>query len=132
MWLYHSVCVNDTANRPYDEADVDMVSNRRVVETKGSNISQSVWAQVGTTGGLHPGSFVGQRDSNSRALDAQYTDPRAEIEAITADYVNDPSAVFEASDGTANYAGVNWASLLADDARYRSLLIADRRPIHGT
>ena len=26
MWLYHSVCVNDTANRPYDEADVDMVS----------------------------------------------------------------------------------------------------------
>ena len=57
-------------------------------------------------------------------LDNEYPDPRAEIEAITSDYVNDLGAVFGVSDGTANYAGVNWASLLADDPRYRSLLIA--------
>ena len=57
-------------------------------------------------------------------LDNGYPDPRPEIEAITAQYVDNPDAVFEASDGTANYAGVNWASLLADDTRYRSLLIA--------
>ena len=57
-------------------------------------------------------------------LDCDYPDPRADIEAITAEYADNPEAVFVASDGTANYAGVNWASLLADDARYRSLLIA--------
>ena len=57
-------------------------------------------------------------------LDNGYPDPRPEIKAITAQYVDNPDTVFEASDGTANYAGVNWASLLTDDARYRSLLIA--------
>ena len=58
------------------------------------------------------------------ALDCEYPDPRAEIEAVTAEYVDNPDAVFAASDGTANFAGVNWASSLADDARYRWLLIA--------
>ena len=38
--------------------------------------------------------------------------------------MDNPDAVFAPSDGTANYAGVNWASLLADDGRYRTLLIA--------
>ena len=57
-------------------------------------------------------------------LDPEYPNPRSEIEAITTEYVDNPDAVFAPSDGTANYAGVNWASLLADDARYRSLLIA--------
>ena len=57
-----------------------------------------------------------------------YPDPRAQIEAITAEYVDNPDAVFDAKDGTANYAGMNWAFLLADDPRYRSLMIstADR------
>lgn len=61
-------------------------------------------------------------------LDSEYPDPRDQIETITAEYVNASDEVFDASDGTANYAGVNWASLLADDPRYRSLLIitADR------
>ena len=61
-------------------------------------------------------------------LDSEYPDPRAQIETITAEYVDTPDEVFDASDGTANYAGVNWASLLAYDTRYRSLLIttADR------
>lgn len=57
-------------------------------------------------------------------LDSEYPDPRAEIKELTSEYVNDLGAVFTASDGTANYAGVNWASILADDPRYRSLLIA--------
>lgn len=57
-------------------------------------------------------------------LDSEYPDPRAQIDTITAEYVDAPDEVFDASDGTANYAGVNWASLLADDSRYRSLLIA--------
>ena len=61
-------------------------------------------------------------------LDETYPDPRADIEAITAKYVDNPDKVFEASDGTANYAGVNWAALMANDAKYRHLLIstADR------
>ena len=57
-------------------------------------------------------------------LDETYPDPRAEIRDITAEYVDDPDNVFDASDGTANYAGVNWASMLADDARYRNLMLA--------
>ena len=57
-------------------------------------------------------------------LDSEYQDPRPEIKSITAEYVDNPDTVFAASDGTANYAGVNWASLLAEDPRYRSLLIA--------
>ena len=57
-------------------------------------------------------------------LDETYPNPRADIEAITSGYVDRPDAIFDASDGTANYAGVNWASLLSDDARYESLLIA--------
>ena len=57
-------------------------------------------------------------------LDAAYPDPRAKIRDITAEYVDDPGNVFDASDGTANYAGVNWASMLADDARYRNLMLA--------
>ena len=62
------------------------------------------------------------------ALDTCYPDPRAEIESITAEYIDTPDSIFDASDGTANYAGVNWASHLSDDSRYRSLLIetADR------
>ena len=61
-------------------------------------------------------------------LDHSYPDPRAEIEQITSEYVENPDGVFDASDGTANYAGVNWASMMADDPRYRHLLIstADR------
>ena len=61
-------------------------------------------------------------------LDNSYPDPRAEIMRITSKYAENPDGVFEASDGTANYAGVNWASILADDPRYRHLLIttADR------
>ena len=58
------------------------------------------------------------------ALDDSYPDPRAEIEQITSEYVENLDGIFDASDGTANYAGVNWASLMADDARYRHLLIA--------
>lgn len=57
-------------------------------------------------------------------LDDSYPDPRAEIEQITAEYVQSPDGVFDSSDGTANYAGVNWASMMADDPRYRHLLIA--------
>ena len=57
-------------------------------------------------------------------IDREYPDPRAEIETITAEYVDNPDAVFDISDGTANYAGINWASLLADAPRYRLLLIA--------
>lgn len=57
-------------------------------------------------------------------LDDSYPDPRAEIEQITSEYVENPDGVFDESDGTANYAGVNWASLMADDPQYRQLLIA--------
>ena len=57
-------------------------------------------------------------------LDDTYPDPRPEIEQIIADYVENPDGVFDAGDGTANFAGVNWASLMADDPRYRNLLIA--------
>ncbi|MYA60305.1 MAG: hypothetical protein F4X40_07100 [Chloroflexi bacterium] len=61
-------------------------------------------------------------------LDHSYPDPREEITRITSEYVENPDNAFDASDGTANYAGVNWASLMGDDARYRHLLIttADR------
>ena len=61
-------------------------------------------------------------------LDSGYPNPRREIESITAEYADDPDSTFGDTDGTANYAGVNWASHLADDSRYRSLLIqtADR------
>ena len=58
------------------------------------------------------------------ALDDGYTDPRSDIESITAEYINNPGSIFDYTDGTANYAGVNWASLMADDPRCRSLLIA--------
>ncbi len=60
--------------------------------------------------------------------DGSYPDPRAEIEEITQPYVDSQDAIFGEEDGTANYAGVNWASLLADDERYRSLMVstADR------
>ena len=57
-------------------------------------------------------------------LDDSYPDPRAEIEQITSEYVQNPDDVFDSSDGTANYAGVNWASMMADDPGYRHLLIA--------
>ena len=123
MWLYHSVCVNDTANRPYDKADVDMVSIAESSKQKARILARAYGHKLERPVVYTQGVSLTAR-LQLAALDAQYTDPRAEIEAITADYVNDPSAVFEASDGTANYAGVNWASLLADDARYRSLLIA--------
>ena len=61
-------------------------------------------------------------------LDEAYPNPRAEIEEITSEYARNPDGIFNASDGTANYAGVNWASMMADDTRYRHLLIstADR------
>ena len=61
-------------------------------------------------------------------VDSGYPGPRAEIETITAEYADDPDSTFADTDGTANYAGINWASHLADDSRYRSLLIqtADR------
>ena len=61
-------------------------------------------------------------------LDDTYPDPRADIEAITAEYVDNTDKIFDANDGTANYAGVNWASLMANDAKYRHLLVstADR------
>ncbi len=57
-------------------------------------------------------------------LDDSYPDPLADIERITSEYVNNPYGIFDASDGTANYAGVNWASMMAGDSRYRNLLIA--------
>ena len=57
-------------------------------------------------------------------LDNEYPDPRAEIEAITAEYVDNSGNIFDANDGTANYAGVNWASLMADDAKYRHVLVS--------
>ncbi len=58
------------------------------------------------------------------SLDDVYPNPRNDIEAIVREHIDAPEAVFDASDGTANYAGVNWASLMADDARCRALLIA--------
>ena len=123
MWLYHSVCVNDTANCRYDEAKVDMVSIAESAKLKARTLA-------GVYGHLLERQVVYTQGVSLTArlqlaeLDAEYPDPRAEIEAITAEYVDNPDAVFAPSDGTANYAGVNWASLLADDARYRSLLIA--------
>ncbi len=57
------------------------------------------------------------------ALDDGYANPRSDIESITAEYLNDPGVIFDDTDGTANYAGVNWASLMADDPRCRSLLV---------
>ncbi len=57
-------------------------------------------------------------------VDDSYPDPRAEIEQITSEYVENPDGTFDAEDGTANYAGVNWASMMADDPCYRNLLIA--------
>ncbi len=57
-------------------------------------------------------------------MDDAYPDPRTDIEALTAEYVDNPESIFDDTDGTANYAGVNWASLMVDDPRYRSLLIA--------
>ncbi len=61
-------------------------------------------------------------------LDATYANPRRDIEAVTKEYADDPDNVFDGGDGTANYAGVNWTSMMADDPRYRNLLIstADR------
>jgi rhamnogalacturonyl hydrolase YesR len=57
-------------------------------------------------------------------LDDAYPNPRQDIEGLTAEYVDDPGSIFDREDGTANYAGISWASLLADDSRYKSLLIA--------
>lgn len=52
-------------------------------------------------------------------------DPSDDIAALVADYTSDPSAIFTASDGTANYAGICWADELAnatDDDLYLDLL----------
>ena len=57
-------------------------------------------------------------------IDDSYPDPRDEIEQITSEYVENADGIFDANDGTANYAGINWASMIADDPRYRHLLIA--------
>ena len=61
-------------------------------------------------------------------LDPSYADPTSEIEAIVAPYVDYPDEVFTDTDGTANYAGVNWASEMGWDPRYADLLVsvADR------
>ena len=61
-------------------------------------------------------------------LDDEYPNPHNNIEGLTADYVENPNSLFDATDGTANYAGVNWASLMGDDQRYTPLLTvtADR------
>ena len=61
-------------------------------------------------------------------LDDEYPDPSDEISAIVAPYLSDPDAVFDASDGTANYAGINWASELLHLKGAKDLLVrtADR------
>ena len=61
-------------------------------------------------------------------LDANYPNPRGEVTSITQQYADNPNHVFDEGDGTANYAGINWASQMADDPRYRNLLVstADR------
>ncbi len=123
MWLYHSVCVNDTANRRYDKADVDMASVAESANQKARTLA-GVYGHVLKRPVVYTQGVALTARLQLAELDNEYPDPRPDIEAITAQYVNNPDAVFEASDGTANYAGVNWASSLADDARYRSLLIA--------
>ena len=61
-------------------------------------------------------------------IDAGYPCPADEITAIVADYLADPDAAFSASDGTANFAGINWASELLHVGGARELLVrtADR------
>ena len=61
-------------------------------------------------------------------LDPSYPDPTDEISAIVAPYLADPDAAFSASDGTANFAGINWASELLHVEGAESLLVrtADR------
>ena len=61
-------------------------------------------------------------------LDDEYPDPSDEIAAIVAPYLAEPDAVFDASDGTANYAGINWASELLHVPGAKELLVrtADR------
>ena len=61
-------------------------------------------------------------------IDAGCPCPADEITAIVADYLADPDATFSASDGTANFAGINWASELlhVDGARELLVRTADR------
>ena len=61
-------------------------------------------------------------------LDPQYPDPTDEIAGIVAPYLSAPDDVFTDTDGTANYAGINWASELTgvDSAKALLLATADR------
>ena len=61
-------------------------------------------------------------------IDPDYPNPTDHIANIVAPYTSDSSAVFSDSDGTANYAGINWASELRGDNGATDLLLstADR------
>ena len=61
-------------------------------------------------------------------IDPGYADPTDQIAKIIAPYTANTSAVFSDSDGTANYAGINWASELRGVNGATGLLIstADR------
>lgn len=57
-------------------------------------------------------------------LDYQYPDPTSEISDIIAPYINKPENIFTQQDGTANYAGINWAyEMSKHDERCKHLLI---------
>ena len=58
-------------------------------------------------------------------IDAEYPDPSDEIADIVAPYISEPEAVFGDSDGTANYAGLNWASELTQVEGAAELLLAN-------
>ena len=57
-------------------------------------------------------------------IDTGYPDPTDDIANIVAPYLTDPDAVFGESDGTANYAGINWATELRGTDAATDLLIA--------
>lgn len=57
-------------------------------------------------------------------IDPGYPDPTDDIAKIVAPYLADPDAVFGESDGTANYAGINWASEIRGINAATDLLMA--------
>ena len=57
-------------------------------------------------------------------LDDQYPNPTSEISDIITPYINEPENIFTPQDGTANYAGINWAyEMSKHDERCKHLLI---------
>ena len=134
--------IDDVPNKPVNKQAILMMMRHQAStqgnESKMSSIRNDAKAKARILAGAHghklerPVVYTQGVSLTARLLlsqlDATYANPRRDIEAVTKEYADDPDNVFDGGDGTANYAGVNWTSMMADDPRYRNLLIstADR------